>query len=206
MGNRGAKGGGFEREIARVFGLWWTGDRDDIFWRSSGSGARATTRAKVGKRTAQQYGDMCAIDAIGDPLIETITFELKRGYSTKTAQDCYDRTDNVAIVKSGFEEFIAKAHRSSLQAGSFAWLLVTRRDRRETWCYMPIRLFTALQNVGAFPRAPRPQVRFTAYIRHYAKTKTVEDPGWQTVFGCTLRHFLKAVTPQHIKQVHFKHQ
>lgn len=37
---RKAKGDNFERLIARQIGLWWCQDKD-VFWRTSGSGARA---------------------------------------------------------------------------------------------------------------------------------------------------------------------
>jgi len=41
-----AKGGEFERDISRFLSRWWTyGERDDVFWRTSASGARATTRS-----------------------------------------------------------------------------------------------------------------------------------------------------------------
>lgn len=44
------KGSVFEREICKALGRWWTdGERDDIFWRTAGSGARATCRLERGK-------------------------------------------------------------------------------------------------------------------------------------------------------------
>jgi len=42
-----AKGSSFEREICTILSKWWTNnERDDVFWRTAGSGARATTRSK----------------------------------------------------------------------------------------------------------------------------------------------------------------
>ncbi len=59
------KGSNFEREICKLLSLWWTNDkRDDIFWRTSGSGARATTRSKTKQKTFGQYGDVQATDPI----------------------------------------------------------------------------------------------------------------------------------------------
>ena len=41
------KGGAWEREFSKYLSLWITeGERDDVFWRSSQSGGRATQRAK----------------------------------------------------------------------------------------------------------------------------------------------------------------
>ena len=78
MPSKRQKGSAFEREMATAFSLWWTdGERDDIFWRTQGSGGRATNRAKKGKKTCYQYGDMTFTDPIGKPLIEYASFEFK---------------------------------------------------------------------------------------------------------------------------------
>lgn len=78
MPSKRHKGGAFEREMAVAFSLWWTdGERDDVFWRTQGSGGRATNRAKQGKKTKFQYGDMTFTDPIGKPLIEYASFEFK---------------------------------------------------------------------------------------------------------------------------------
>jgi hypothetical protein len=83
------KGQDYEREICVELSEWWTyGRRSDIFWRTGGSGARATVRAKSHKKTANQDGDITFTDPLGLPFIKTLTIEVKRGYSTKTAYDC----------------------------------------------------------------------------------------------------------------------
>ena len=74
------KGSTFERKICRQLSMWWA-ERDDIFWRTAGSGARATIRAKRKCRTANSAGDICALDHIGTPFSEHILVELKKGYS-----------------------------------------------------------------------------------------------------------------------------
>lgn len=75
-----AKGGSFERKIAKRISLWWTG-RDDSVWRTAGSGARATMRAKKNKCTANSEGDLCYLDDESKDLFELFVFELKKGYS-----------------------------------------------------------------------------------------------------------------------------
>ena len=78
------KGSGFEREVACQLSLWFTGgQRDDVFGRSDGSGSRFTSRWKKGKTTANQHGDIAAMDAIGEPLIKIWSIEVKTGYSSK---------------------------------------------------------------------------------------------------------------------------
>lgn len=75
------KGSEFERKIAKKLSLWWTeGNRDDIFWLTSGSGARATVRAKKNIKTKYQYGDISFTDPLGKSLIDYFLIELKTGY------------------------------------------------------------------------------------------------------------------------------
>jgi len=79
-----AKGSNFEREVSKELSLWTTnGVRDDIYWRSSQSGGRATIRARQGKKTANSAGDICFIDPIGKPLLDIFVLELKNGYGGK---------------------------------------------------------------------------------------------------------------------------
>lgn len=83
-----AKGGNFEREIASDLSKWWTQNmevvRDDIFYRTDGSGSRFTSRKKSGKNTAYQGGDITFSDPIGEPLIKNWNIELKTGYGIKS--------------------------------------------------------------------------------------------------------------------------
>lgn len=79
-----AKGGNYEREIFKKLSLWWTNnERDDVFWRTNSSGARATQRKKGGKDTAYQAGDMTFTDPIGEPLVKIWNVECKTGYAAK---------------------------------------------------------------------------------------------------------------------------
>ena len=80
-----AKGGNFEREIAKLLSLWWSDNaRDDIFYRSQASGGRFTSRRRSGKDTALQGGDITASDPIGEPLVREWSIEIKTGYGKKT--------------------------------------------------------------------------------------------------------------------------
>lgn len=72
------KGGNFEREICRKLSLWIsTGTRDDLFWRSSLSGGRATVAFKKGKENRTQCGDISAIHPLGAPLLERYLISCK---------------------------------------------------------------------------------------------------------------------------------
>lgn len=69
------KGGDNERKSCRYLSLWWSDGKDpDIFWRNR---TRITTKGK-GK---YQLGDVVALKAVGDPLVQVFNIELKTGYS-----------------------------------------------------------------------------------------------------------------------------
>jgi hypothetical protein len=134
MSKKSKKGAAFERFICPKLSLWWAG-RDDVFWRSAGSGARATVRGRKGKATAGQHSDMAAIDPIGGPLIDAFTIEMKRGYPKANLHDLFDNTGRCA--SHPLLEWIAQVVESHNNAGSFSWMIIHRRDRRSALVYMP---------------------------------------------------------------------
>lgn len=94
-----AKGSDYERELCKRLSLWWTNDRrDDIYWRTDGSGARATVRSKKKQKTANSYGDMSFLDPIGEPLINFALFEFKRGYSSSKNLDAKKANKLIAEI------------------------------------------------------------------------------------------------------------
>ena len=133
------KGGVFERLICKQLSLWWSnGKRDDIFWRTAGSGARATARANVGRRTVNEYGDVHATDPIGQPLIDLCTIELKKGYGRNSYFDLLDKLSKE--TKQPYKKFILQAIGQHEQAETEWWLLITKRDYKETLIAMPVGL------------------------------------------------------------------
>ncbi len=122
------KGQDFERQMARKLSLWWSdGKSDDLFWRSSMSGGRATVRAKSGKSTANSCGDLMAMTAEGQSLLDITAFELKKGYQTYSIQDLIDKPNK----KGGFWDFVEQASRDASLAGCPHWTVIHKRDRRE---------------------------------------------------------------------------
>lgn len=72
------KGSGFEREICHELSLWIShGKRDDLFWRSSNSGGRATVVFKRGGENRTQNGDIMAIHSDGEPLTDRYLISCK---------------------------------------------------------------------------------------------------------------------------------
>jgi hypothetical protein len=132
------KGSSFEREICVRLSEWWSaGKRTDIFWRSSQSGGRATQRAKTGQKTFGSYGDITAVDPIGQSLLCYFTIELKRGRSHGYLGDLLDMSGDNG--KHPFVRCLHQTRRSARLAGSLTWLLICRRDRRVAVAYLPWR-------------------------------------------------------------------
>ncbi len=133
------KGNPFERECAKRISLWWTQDDpvldDNVFWRTVQSGGRSTTRVKAGKDGSLHCSDLHAINPIGDPLMKLVTIELKNGYNKANVHDLLDKPSRYKLQK--YEEWIIKAERDRVRAGSIYWMLIHHRDRREAMVYFP---------------------------------------------------------------------
>lgn len=137
-----AKGGNFEREICKMLSLWWSaGVTDDVFWRTSNSGGRATVRGRVGKKTFGQYGDIQATDPIGQPLMDLCTIELKRGYTKSTFADLIEDSQTANAKPCMYAQFIKQAQNDAIKASVSWWMLIVKRDRRRPIVIFPKDLF-----------------------------------------------------------------
>ena len=151
------KGSAFERTVCKQLSLWWTdGDRDDVFWRTSNSGGRATIRGRQSKATFGQYGDIQATDPIGQPLMNACAIECKKGYKQATLSDIVDRPDKLK-GKSDYQKFIEQAIAQAAAAGTPFWLLITKRDARNALIAMPFSLYGELRKRPGISRC-YPQV------------------------------------------------
>jgi hypothetical protein len=133
------KGGEYERELSRTISLWWSQDNplcpepdDLIFWRSTQSGGRATTRAKKGKKADLHCADLCAINPIGEPLLKVLLIESKRGYPKATLNLLIDKPDTKKSVDlDSYEQWFAKAEVDRQRSGALYWAIIHRRDGRQ---------------------------------------------------------------------------
>lgn len=187
------KGSAFERHLCTTLSLWWTeGKRDDIFWRSSCSGGRATIRSRKNKKTSNQYGDITAIDSIGQPLLDLCIVEAKRGYKDSNIACMVDRPRN--IKQQTFEAWIEQSVQAMENADSFAWLLIVKRDRRETMVYMPDYLARHLKIFGGCETEWKPQVVYVGKVKF---TKGFRRMG---IVGTHLDVWLKNISKKNIKR------
>lgn len=188
---RSAKGSDFEREICKRLSKWWTkGERDDVFWRTSQSGGRATQRNKKGQSTHGSYGDIAAVDPIGAPLIKMFTIELKRGSSYGSPGDLLDF--NPVNEKHPWVVCLKQAVRSYTEAGSKAWMMICRRDHRLPVVYLESRIFRLL-------REDRPIAATVSCMRFNLAIKGEHKGPWMVSFvGIPLETFLQFISPQQI--------
>jgi hypothetical protein len=77
-GGGSVKGGDFERRICKELSLWMSDGREkNVFWRTAGSGSRATGASKKGEQNRTQAGDVSAVHPAGAWLIDHFVLELK---------------------------------------------------------------------------------------------------------------------------------
>jgi hypothetical protein len=198
--NKSLKGGIYEREVCNLLSDWWIPGRSDIFWRAAGSGNRARVRGRRGKTTYGQHGDVSATDPIGDPLIQALTIEIKRGYSYTNIHALLDRP-NLHLKQTEYDVWIQKAIESCEHSKSFAWLLITRRDKRTAMVFMPWRLTKALQAAGCWVDKPIPFATFQCAIKftYTEGRKQRHEIKQHRISVTTLEQWLSCVSPTDIK-------
>lgn len=181
------KGPQWERDVCTALSEWWTGGSSDaVFWRTSQSGGRATTRHKKGKETKNSHGDAWATDPVGQPLLDFASIECKRGYSKHSLSNLFDNPDWGA--EQEYEKWIKKLEDTANRTGSLFWLLIVKRDRKEAVCLFPVLMWQYLRECGcSLPMYP--MVR-------------MELPSLPCVVGCVkLEDFFHLVKPGDVHRV-----
>lgn len=150
-------------------------------------------RGKAGKATAGQCGDVAATDQDGAVLLDLLTFELKRGYADASPLDCMDRMDGAAVQE--FEGFLTQAVDAHERAGSYAWALVTRRDRREAMIWLPAYFVAELRREGGLVDLPQPRARMALPVRQGAAVT------WHDVYGMRADLFFALTCRGHFEKL-----
>lgn len=176
-----AKGATYERQFCRLLSEWWSPGNDDLFWRSSQSGGRATVRRRKGKSTRGHCGDISATDSEGEPLLKLVTWELKRGYAKATLHDLIDHSKRAAIQT--YYSWLKQAREAANNAGTPYAVVVHKRDKRESVIFFPLAFHRQLIEIGCL---------FDFMMIHLTGTGYA---GWM----CRLKDFFLAVDPQDIR-------
>lgn len=193
-----AKGGDFERELCYLLSKWWTGRRDRlVFWRTSNSGGGATVRDRKGIRNRSHAGDITSTEKTSRWFTRYVGLELKKGYGGNgkrgakgkgNLHDLIDRTNQNSL----FMDWIAQARSAQKRANARHWMLIHKRDFRQTMTYFPARMYAELCLLGCFEEVKPPFIAVT-----------VELPGDETIsfIGMELDRFLGYVDPDDVRRL-----
>ncbi len=199
-----SKGSAFERALCKQLSEWWSSDiksdeppRDDIFWRTDGSGGRATTRAKTGKSTFGQSADIQANDPVGQPLLDFMLIEVKRGYNKVSPFGLLDRTGKSAVQT--MESWLFKQRNELTTSMSVGWSLIHKRDQREPYIILSSEIHELLN--GRHPlHGMENTMRFETTIRNgkilYPKNEDLKNLHYsEDLLILPLDLFLEQISP-----------
>lgn len=167
--NPKAKGGAFEREVAKSLSLFVTsGKRADCFWRSSLSGGRATVAHLKGK-DVRQCGDICAVAPEGNAFSEQWYVECKHMKTLKIGEFIVKRTGPLYRIWKHTIKCAKKFNRDPLlivRQNTWPTLCISRTNHLAHWIQpwvhtdgMDISLFDALVQSRYEPPQKRVQWR-----------------------------------------------
>jgi len=198
-GGGSRKGAAFERSLCAQLSLWWTGGDPlaDLFWRSSQSGGRATTRQKKGLNASNHCGDITALHPLGSVLTDVMTLECKAGYPRASLGNLLDLP--MTSAQQPYEEWYQQAEEASARAKSFSWLIIHKRNKCEPVVTMPWRLLERLRTAGALKTTPVPFMAFSTQLR--VKTDGKSRLIVAKLASMHLKHFLHGVKPVHVRAV-----
>lgn len=197
-----AKGGAFEREFCHLLSRWWEGAdyEDAVFWRTAGSGGRATRRQKFAKRTtAAHCGDVYALDARGAPLTSMFAIELKNGYTGVRLQGL---VESKKPARESYHSWIQQAVHSACHAKAPWWWLVhgtNFHDPGTGLLVMPAEAWDMMR--GATVGVAPPVVRLTVADSWTPFPGAPPGGGKFTIAACRLGAFLAAATPADIRRL-----
>ena len=189
-----SKGPQYERDTCRRLSKWWSGDDSELlFWRTAQSGGHATTRGKSGKVTAGQHADIRALSDVGKPFTDLFTIELKKGYPKTRISDLLDKPLGCPVPDDSYEGWLTKLIATQKATGTPYWLLITKRDRRESVVLMPSKFYeeAALMGAGWRVGSPYPFLSIAAIV---ADTPIM-------IYGMQLESFLTMLTPEIVKKL-----
>jgi hypothetical protein len=124
------KGSSFEREISVNLSLWHSSNtREDVFWRSSMSGGRATVARKKQKELKTQAGDLSAIHPSGQVFLDVFYVELK-----------FYRDLNYSGLVTGTGHLVKFWKSTITEANSYrrSPMLITKQNRSPVVIYLQV--------------------------------------------------------------------
>lgn len=198
-GGGAAKGSAYERALCRSWGLFWSeGKRDDLFWRTSGSGSRATNLRRLNRKlTKFQHGDMTFIHPDGRLLLEHFNFEFKRYKRIEIHSVLYPTGPDNSLLA-----FWGQCVKDADKSGRWP-ILITRVDRGREVCWVRRETYTLFLGLGF---GAYPHIRFEipeqmVILKRKSKKCKAETYKLeaQEVFGFLLDDFFDQVDPVNMR-------
>lgn len=143
--NGKAKGNVFERSIAKKLSLWLSDNsRDDLLWRTSNSGGRATVRSKKNLTTSNSDGDIASTSPDTQWFSDHIYLELKH----------YKNLNFLSLLTSPTGQIQGWWKTARSQAGTKHPILIIRQNNQPILWLCPQSLgFRMTLNCQVSPKA-----------------------------------------------------
>ena len=148
------KGSSFERLVCVRLSKWASrGKRDDIFWRSSMSGGRATIGLQKGISRKTQTGDISAIHQLGSNLIKNFLIECKSYRDLQVANFVFEKPSILGkfwdkLVKDS--KVVGKIPLLIAKQNRFPIFIVTTNQFRGLVSIIPIPIFKTRKDLDIY--------------------------------------------------------
>ena len=182
-----AKGSSYERDISKLLSLWFTEGKSEVgFYRTAGSGGRATSRHRGNKEVnAEEFGDIKAETKECKPFTDTFVIELKTGYATKTKTKDGTKQVNWSLLdeidskqkETQFFKFWNQVTRDS-QLSKKLPLLIFRRNNKQSCIAMHYDIYKYLRSI-VFDK------------NHVDKLLVFHSNEYKSIIICNLNSFLE---------------
>jgi hypothetical protein len=197
-GGGAAKGSRYERELCKRFSFWFSdGESEDLFWRTSGSGSRATNRRRLGKNPSKfDFGDMKHETEKGKPLVEHLCWEFRSRA----------RFDLFAVFGSGVEDpktsLLASWAKACYEADCSGRrpILITKALQRQDVLWMPYGLFIEIMDL--YSSETKGSIHSVVFLVpggmtvRYEGKKTYTFEAQQRVVGVSLVDWIFGMDPE----------
>ena len=195
-GGGAAKGSAYERELCKRISSWFSGgETEDLFWRTSGSGSRATNRRRLGRSTNRfDFGDMKHEVPEGLPLSENLCWEFRSRarFDTFTVFGTGEEDPKTSILSSW-----AKACYEA-ECSDRNPVLITKAVRRPEIIWVPYGIYyESIACDSDVKRMPHMEIRIAAGMTvRYEGKKTYKFIATHTIVGLSLNEWFLKMDPE----------
>ena len=156
----------------------------------------ATSRAKKGKATFGQYGDIQATDPEGQALLNAFSIEVKNGYTNDSFLNMVDKLSGAA--GQTWEKFVRQAKDDAKKAGALYWMLIWKRNRKTPLVFVPL---AAMRSIALASR-DRPFSKADFFVIPHLRGKVeLKNGSHIQIYLTSLSLFLETIHPLDIQNM-----